>query len=343
MSGFRDIAGHEKTIEHLKNSIRSGKISHAYLLTGDEGMGKETVARAYAQTLQCTALQEALEQQDGGELPLSHVDACGECRSCIQAQKNSQPDIITWRHAKEKTFSVDDVRGLVADVQIRPYASRFKVYIVPDAQLMTAQAQNALLKTLEEPPEYAVILLLATSAEAMLDTILSRCIVLPLHPVPGGILKQYLCERHGIEDYEAEICEAFAQGNVGRAVGLATSGHFQGILETTVRILVSIRSWELPEITAQIRQMTADLVNVDDILDLFTVWYRDVLLFKATGDADGIVFRQQIVEIREAAQKSSYDGIQTILEAIGKAKVRLAANVSFDLVMELLLLTMKEN
>lgn len=370
MPGFRDIIGHQKTIEHLKNSISSGKVSHAYLFVGEAGMGRKTLAMAYAQALQCETLQRDLDQKHeeekaalaaetagsgdaaeaagppvpgGGQAQNIRIDACGRCPSCLQAQTGNHPDIITWRHAKEKTFSVDDVRGLVSDVQIRPYSSHYKIYIVPDAQLMTPQAQNALLKTLEEPPDYAVILLLAESADAMLETIRSRCIVLTLQPVQDAEIRRFLRERQGTEEYQAEICTAFAQGNVGRALKLSGSHYFQEMLENAVRILTNIRSWDLPEIMAAIRQMTSDNVDVDDVLDLFTVWYRDILFFKATRDVDGVVFREQIMEVRQAAQTSSYDGIQTVLEAIQKAKVRLKANVSFELAMELLLLTMKEN
>ncbi|MDD6439725.1 MAG: DNA polymerase III subunit delta' C-terminal domain-containing protein, partial [Lachnospiraceae bacterium] len=258
-------------------------------------------------------------------------------------ETNNQPDIMVWRYQKETSISVDDIRALVSDVQIKPYASRYKIYILPDAQKMTREAQNALLKTLEEPPEYAVIILLSTSRDAMLETILSRCVVLPLRPVDAAKVRSYLMDRHGVEPYQADICVAFAQGNIGRAVALATSENFYSLLERAIQILTHVKEWDVSDIVVLIRDMDRGKDVVNDILDLFSIWYRDVLLFKATRDADGIIFREQIVQIREAAQKSSYDGIQRILDAIRTAKIRLKANVSFDLTMELLLLTMKEN
>lgn len=350
MSGFRDVTGHERTIEHLKNAIASGRVSQAYLLVGDKGMGKKTIAQAFAQTLQCETLERVLEQEQespgektSGTLPLQSIDACGMCKSCRQAETNNQPDIMVWRYQKETSISVDDIRALVSDVQIKPYASRYKIYILPDAQKMTREAQNALLKTLEEPPEYAVIILLSTSRDAMLETILSRCVVLPLRPVDAAKVRSYLMDRHGVEPYKADICVAFAQGNIGRAVALATSENFYSLLERAIQILTHVKEWDVSDIVVLIRDMDRGKDVVNDILDLFSIWYRDVLLFKATRDADGIIFREQIVQIREAAQKSSYDGIQRILDAIRTAKIRLKANVSFDLTMELLLLTMKEN
>lgn len=386
MPGFSSIVGHEKAVDHLRNAILSGRVSHAYMIVGDKGMGKRTLAEAFAETLQCETLQARLYAAGagaaitenpaagapaesrgqtpasaapasavaaaGGQTPspaapasltLSAIDSCGECRSCRQAETHNQPDIITWHYQKETSISVDDIRALVSDVQIKPYASRYKVYILPDAQKMTQQAQNALLKTLEEPPEYAVLVLLTTSRDAMLETILSRCVVLPLRPVGSGLVKQYLMDRHGIPDYQAEICEAFAQGNIGKAVSLATSDDFYQMIERTVQILTHISEWDVSDIVALIRQMDKQKDSIDDLLDLFTIWYRDVLLFKATRNADGIIFREQVVKVREAAQKSSYDGIEKIIGAIRTAKTRLRANVNFDLTMELLLLTMKEN
>lgn len=340
MPGFRDIIGHESTKDHLKTAIASGHVSHAYLLTGDKGMGKKTLALAFAKALQCENLQEKLSE---GSLPPSKIDSCGECRSCRQEETNNQPDIITWRYKKEASISVDDVRDLVSDIQIKPYASRYKVYILPDVQKMTKEAQNALLKTLEEPPEYAVLILLTTSRDAMIETILSRCIVLLLRPVKDGQVRKYLMERHGIPDFQAEVGAAFAQGNIGRAKDLATSPDFQTMLERTIQILTHIREWKVADILLLIRDLNAKKDEIYDVLDLFTIWYRDVLYFKATRDADGIIFREHVVQVREAAQKSSYDGVQTIIDAIRTAKTRLHANVSFDLTMELLLLTMKEN
>lgn len=345
MAGFREMMGQEGAIAGLKTAIAAGRVSHAYLLIGDRGMGKRTLARAFAETLQCETLQQKLEEDESGgeKLHPEEIDACGRCKSCRQAETDNQPDIITWTYQKDTSISVDDIRSLVGDVQIKPYASRYKIYILPDVQKMTREAQNALLKTLEEPPEYAVLLLLTTSREAMLETILSRCVSLPLRPVDPAKIQGYLEEKHGIEAYRAEICTAFAQGNLGRAVDLATSDEFSQVLEEAIRILTLIRGWDMAAITNTIQEMDRDKDRAGDLLSLFEMWYRDVLFFKATREADGILFKDQIVQIREAARKSAYDGVQKILEAIKTARIRLKANVNFDLVMELLLLTMKEN
>ena len=350
MSGFRNIYGHEKTIAHLRSAIVLDQVSHAYLISGDEGMGKKTLARAFAQTLQCENLQ--MEVQEMGR-PAAHaapddaswkrIDACGLCGSCKQTVSGNQPDILTWSHEKVKLFSVDDARKLAEDIQIRPFSGRYKIYIVPDAQMMNVQAQNALLKTLEEPPEYAVLILLTTSTDAMLETIRSRCVLLDLKPVEDAKVRQYLMEQCEIPDYEADICVAFAQGNIGKAVSLAGSEDFRETMDRAVRILTHIRDWEMEEISAEVKALVPYKLRIDDLLDLFAVWYRDVLFFKATRQIDGIIFREQTSAVRKAARESSYEGVQMILDAIRKAKDRLRANVNFELTIELLLLAMKEN
>ena len=330
MAGFHDVIGHEKTIDRLKSAIRNDRVSHAYLFVGDAGSGKKTLARAFAQALQCQSRTE-----DG--------DACGTCASCVRSAGGNHPDLITWKHEKAATFTVDDARRLSEHVWLRPFESERKVYIVPECERMNAEAQNALLKTLEEPPEYAHLLLLTTSSDILLETVRSRCVMLDLKPVTGEQVRQYLVSELGLDGQEADICEAFAQGNIGRAKNLASSQDFTHMLESVLNILDHVKDWELPEILAAVNELVPYKVTIEDLLDLFTVWYRDVLFFKATRDADGIVFRDRISNVRGAAQQSSYEGVMTVLDAIKTASVRLRANVSFELTMELLLLTMKEN
>ena len=174
---------------------------------------------------------------------------------------------------------------------------------------MTVQAQNALLKTLEEPPEYAVLLILTTNVDAMLPTILSRCVVLNMKPVADAKVKKYLMEELGVPDYKANICVAFARGNIGKAKMLANSEEFEKVKEE----------------------------------DILSAWYRDILLFKATKDVNSLIFKEEIQQIMRVSDRSTYEGIENIVNALQQAKKRLDANVNFELTMELLLLTVKEN
>ena len=208
---------------------------------------------------------------------------------------------------------------------------------------MYKRQQNALLKTIEEPPQYAVIMLLTENAEMMLPTVASRCVMLKLRYIKDTLIRRYLMDKLKLPDYKAELCTAFAQGNVGQAIMLANSEHFNEIREEAVQLLKHIHGMEISDITQAISQIVPYKLEINDYLDVLTVWYRDILLYKATKDIDAVVFKEQINAIKERASKSSYEGIQLILTGFEKAKSRLKANVNFELVMELLFLTIKEN
>ena len=329
MPSFRDIIGQEQIKEHLQSAIRAGKVSHAYILNGEKSSGKEFIARVFAMTLQC---------EQGGDNP------CQQCHSCKQALSDNQPDIIRVTHEKPNTISVDDIRAQINnDVAIKPYSSPRKIYIVNEAEKMTVQAQNAILKTLEEPPEYAVLILLTTNVNALLPTILSRCVVLNMKPVADQQVKKYLMEQMQVPDYKAEVCVAFARGNIGKAKALASSEDFENVKAEALSLLKYIKDMELHEIIAAIKKITDYKLEINDYLDIMAIWYRDVLLFKATKDANHLVFREEIQTLRKVAGNSSYEGIESVIEALEKAKNRLNANVNFELTMELLMLEIKEN
>ena len=329
MAGFHDILGHEQIIAHLQNAIEEDKVSHAYIFNGPEASGKMMLAEAFAMALQC---------EGEGKRP------CLECRSCRQAADHNQPDIIYVSHEKPNTIGVDDIRTQINnDIDIKPYSSRYKVYIVDEAQKMNQQAQNALLRTIEEPPAYAIILLLTTNADSFLQTILSRCITLNLKAVKEDKIKEYLMKHYQIPDYQADICAAFSQGNVGKAIQLASSEEFGELKASVLQLMKRLEDIDLYEMTGAVKQIAEYKLSVNDYFDLMMIWFRDVLYLKATNDVDGLIFKDEVYDIKKQAAKRSYQGIETILEALEKAKIRLNANVNFDLVIELLLLTIKEN
>jgi len=329
MAGFQDIIGQEQIKEHLQNAISAKKVSHAYIINGERSSGKEFIAKIFAMALQCEA----------GE-----VNPCQECHACKQALSDNQPDIIRLTHEKPNTISVDDIRAQINnDVAIKPYSSPYKVYIINEAEKMTVQAQNAILKTLEEPPEYAVILLLTTNVNSLLPTILSRCVVLNMKPVSDSLVRKYLMEEMQIPDYKAEVCVAFARGNIGKARLLASSEDFENVKNEAVSLLKYIQDMELHEIIAAIKKINDYKLEINDYLDIMAIWYRDVLLFKATNDVNHLVFREEIQTLRNIARRSSYEGIESVIEALQKAKNRLDANVNFELTMELLMMEIKEN
>lgn len=334
MAGFKDIVGHNQIIEHLKNAISMDKISHAYILNGPDKAGKMMLAEAFAMALQCKT------KADGKPL----LDGCMECRSCKQAIDHNQPDIIYITHEKPNTISVDDIRAqLNNDIVIKPYSSKYKVYIIDEAEKMNEAAQNALLKTIEEPPAYAVILLLTTNADQFLQTILSRCIMLNLKSVKEEVIKDYLMKSYQIPDYQAEVCAAFAQGNVGKAIALSSSDDFNERKKVALQVMKRLEEMDVWDIPSAVKEFAEQKTQINEYLDLFMIWFRDVLYMKSTNDVNGLIFKDEVYDIKRQAARRSYQGIEAILQALGQARVRLNANVNFDLVIELLLLAIKEN
>ena len=329
MQEIEKVLGHEEVIKHLQNAAAMDKVSHSYIFAGEKGSGKKLLAKLFAMTLQC---------EKHGKEP------CLQCSSCKKAMNRNQPDIIYVTHEKPNSIGIEDIREqLIADVDIKPYTGPYKIYIVDEAEKMTVQAQNALLKTIEEPPAYAVIILLVNNAAALLPTIASRCVTLNFKPVRDEVIKKYLMEELHVPDYQAEVSVAFAQGNVGKAKQIATAEDFTEMMDAAFRILKKGRDMEGYEMVDAIKLLSEQKHTVYEYLDLFLVWFRDVLMFKATRQMDGLVFKQEYNDIKRRADVSSYEGLETIIKAIETAKQRLQANVNFDLTMELLFLTIREN
>ena len=328
MAAFDQIIGYEDVIGHLKESIRMRKVNHAYLIEGEALSGKKMLSMAFAQALNCEA---------------GDPTGCGNCRSCRQIRSGSHPDVRVITHEKPNLISIDEIRQqVVSDVDIRPYSGRYKVYIIPEAEMMNTAAQNALLKTLEEPPSYVVLLLLTVNSSLLLETIRSRCIPLKLRPVPTREVEQYLMKRLSIPDYQARICASFGQGSVGKALLLAQSEQFRKVKDGAISLVRRVHELSDTELVDMVLQMIKEEVDPLELLGILTVWYRDVLYFKASSDINLLIFKDQLQLVRLQAQSISYGGLENAVNTVEKAAVRLRANVSLELTMKLLFLGLKD-
>ena len=329
VTGFQDILGNDMVKQHVKKAIENHKISHAYILTGEAGMGRKSIANAFAMTLLC---------EKGGNEP------CMVCHSCKQVLGGNHPDLIYVTHSKPGSIGVDDIREQINDtIMIRPYSSYYKIYIVDEAEKMTVQAQNALLKTIEEPPAYAIIILMTTNEETFLPTILSRCIKLKLKPLKDQTISSYLTESMGISENQADVFAAFARGNLGKAIHLASSEEFKLLYREVLTLLKNVKEMDIAMLLDYIKKMQEENLILDECLDFMQLWYRDILMYKVTKDMNCLIFKEEYTAVSRLCQNSSYEGLEAVLNAIDKAKARLAANVNTELALELMLLTMKEN
>ena len=302
----------------LRTAFSRNRLPHALLIVGDEHQGASRL------------ILQLLELMNG--IRADHLDSVRDeyCR-------------LVRPKSKSRRILRDDIRAVEPFLQQRAAEGKWKIAVFMDAERMNDEAANAFLKTLEEPPAYAVILLLTTNVNALLPTILSRCVVLNMKPVADDLIRKYLMQALHVPDYKAEVCVAFSRGNIGKAKALASSEDFDNVKAEALSLLKYIKDMELTEIISAIKKITEYKFDVGDYLDIFAIWYRDILLFKATNDVNHLVFREEIQAIRTIASRCSYEGLEDIIKALDTAKRRLEANVNFDLTMELLLLTIQDN
>lgn len=326
MNSFGKVIGHEKIIAHFEEAIQMGKVSHAYLLSGEDGSGKMTLAKAFAKALLC-------ENRTG----------CGECTACRQVDSGNHPDLIYITHDKYE-IRVDEIRkGVNNTIDIKPYSSDYKIYIIDDADRMNQGAQNALLKTLEEPPSYAVILLLTNNKDRLLDTILSRCVTMTLGTIREEKIAAYLKEHTDAKEEDIRFAAGFSLGNIGRALHVATTEEFKDMFQEAINILTHIKTMETYEIISYLKDLKAYKDEIYDFLDIVTVWYRDMLMLKTTGSLNHLIYKDKYRQLKEQEIYISFEGISHILDEVKKARRRLTANVNFEVALEMMLLTMKEN
>ena len=380
MRKFSDIIGQKAIIEHLYNALRTGSISHAYILSGDAGSGRKTIASIFAAALQCEDLQEEETEEPeqpaigtaaaGGKTSAGAIgtagaggkaapgapgaarhpaprmrkrkllEPCGRCLSCIQAQSGNQPDIITVSHEKPNSIGVGEIRRMRADLQIKPYSNARKVYIVPDAEKLTIPAQNALLKTLEEPPEYAAIILIANGLSAFLPTILSRCVVLQTRAVEEAQIARFLQREKELPEDQAMILARFAGGNPGQALLLTDDKEFLELRDKTVDFLAHLSRADAVRISEFASDIDAG--RRDEVLSFVLMWFRDVLLYHSTQNSENLIFQEDIQYIIEAAGMLGYERLGRILDEIDTASRRLRSNVAADSVFEIMFLKIRQ-
>lgn len=324
--GFHKIIGQEKIIQQLKSAIQHHRVAHAYMFDGPEGIGKGLTALAFAKALMC--------KNGGGE-------ACNVCSSCLKFQHDNHPDIqiIEPEGSSIKNKQIEDFQQ---DVLIKPYESNKKVYIMKDAHLMTVSAQNRLLKTLEEPPAYAVIIFITTTASSFLSTIRSRCQIFKFNRVGQACIEGFLMKKYGMNQEDARVYSAFADGIIGKAVKLKESEAFKILREETIDVIDAVLEKEPLKVFSLVDFFEKHKENVDEILDFILVWFRDILILRETRTDTFLINLDKKNDLQKHLNRIGYEKISHIIEIIEKTKRDIKANVNFQLAIEILLLNIQE-
>lgn len=321
MYRYSEALCQERIINYLKKIKSTGSVSHAYIIQDEFLENAKTIAYAFAMSLHC---------QKGGE------EACYECHACKRILKNNHPDLIYVEAQNQKSISVSDIREKVNDtVGIKPYSSLYKVYIIDRADTMTVQAQNALLKTMEEPPEYAVIILIAQSLDRFLSTVKSRCIKLHVSLISNQIIVEKLIKA-GVDSKLSQSLAYFSRGNLAKALTFSKEEN-QKIYEENINILTNISSSNSMELYDY-----AELINSGenkmDFMDFCLMWYRDILLLSVNKNAENLVFKSEYRTLRKLTSVYSLSDLDSIIESINHTIEELSSNVNSKYVIKLMLM-----
>lgn len=318
MNSFEDILGHEQIVNHMKNAYKMNKVSHAYILEGDEGMGKKMLVKSFVKLLQC--------ENPSGNNP------CNTCSSCVQMDSGNQPDVIFVRPTKKTGYGVKDIREqIVSDIHIKPYRSRYKIYIIEQADTMTVQAQNSILKTIEEPPEYGLFFLLASNSKRFLQTILSRAVKMTLKPISLTLIDDYLRTNQGVSQHEAMVLSSFSRGNLGKALVLKDSEDFNQQRKNMVKLLDIFINHKEYDIMDAVRLLEEAKDSIATVLDILISLIRDVLLVLETGSSEGIIHKDLESKITNLCGNAKPKRLLKLVQNCYTLTSQLRLNVNYPL------------
>jgi DNA polymerase III subunit delta' len=319
---FASIEGHEKAIGALKRALGNKTLAHAYVFSGDAGLGKKMTALALAAAVNCPAAGP-----DGG---------CGECPSCRRTARQSHPDVHVLAPDGNE-LKIDQIRKVQAELSLKPFEGARKALIMDGAESMNTAASNAFLKTLEEPPGDVLIILITPTPRGLLPTIRSRCQEIRFHPLPRRILAPALMRKRGLSEEDAWFLAALAQGSMGR--GLEMDADQEKESRTEVMALWTGLAGAGPAGTlARAESLSKDRELLDRVLDIGVEWLRDTLVYRETGDERLLVYGQERDLRREWTERFPIPRMLADLELFIASRDLLDRRVSAQLVAENLLL-----
>ena len=322
---FDGFIGQEKIKGILKSSLDSGRVSHAYSFEGSIGMGKFTLAKVFAGAVLCHG---------------SSGDACGVCASCRKLLSNSHPDFSVV-FSEKSSISVEDVRRMQEKIIIKPIESDRKVYIVDQADKMTIQAQNCLLKTIEEPPPYVVIILCFSNSNMIIKTIQSRCTRLKFSAYGREDIRLVIKAQGADKDKPIDFAVRFSQGVIGRAFAII-SDNFLDLREEVFKVLNDIGKCEIEGLIKTTEFIDSNRNSIDDILDIIVTFYRDIALYKTLRDENLLINHDKKgIILNSVSNDNNVNPIKAV-KIIEKARMNIKTNASFQMAIDNMLLGLWE-
>lgn len=319
-----DLVGHQWAVHLLQGHLVKKAMRHAYLFTGPDGVGRRTLALRFVQAMNCPS-------------PLVPGQPCRACRTCRQIEEMQFPDLVVTTTDESGSLKVDQVRELQHGLALSPYQAEYKVALLLDFQDATPSASNALLKTLEEPPPQVVMILTADSVEALLPTIVSRCEVLRLRPLPVEQVQAWLVEKAGLEVDQAALLAHLSGGRPGDAWRLFEHPERVAQHRQYLDDLHTLLGSSLVERFAYAEALAKDKATMRQVLQVWLSYWRDVLL-SVTGASAPYANLDRASEIEKLGGRFSLSVVRQVITQLDRIRVMLDANVNPKLAAEVLLL-----
>lgn len=309
---MRNFVGHSSLIENFKNRCSNGNLSHAQLISGEDGIGKSILAEILGKLIL------------NGDLNREHVD------------------IINYKPSKA-SFGVDDVREIIDEVNKKPFEGDKKVIIIHQGNKLTIQAQNALLKTIEEPPTEVYIIILCESLELILDTIKSRCEIYKLTPLTKDELYKYIAIKgYDYSEEEKSSAIAFSEGIPGRIDRYFSDTELQELRDKIVDLLLQLTNNEIEAILEKEEQLVSYKQNKEEVINVLSSFIRDILVNKEVYNENLIINRDKIKEIERLTNEMSFKKLNKMLLGLQEARKNIKNNVSWAMTVRIMLMDFME-
>jgi DNA polymerase-3 subunit delta' len=335
---FNDIIGQELAVQLLRNSLKHGRVSHAYLFIGPHGVGKKLAAINLAKALNC---------EETAEVP------CNRCISCKKIDASIHPDVkYIYPTGTSLSITIDNIRELRTQISFKTYEGKKKIYIIAEAENMTIQAANCLLKTLEEPPENSVLILTAADAHLLLRTIVSRCQRVLFNRIELHRIESFLVEHHGADRSLAHFAANLSQGSLGEALKLKDDTQIPLIKAKLMDVLNRLKNEDAFTLVGEFNN---EVFNNDKpgrdaaeyrnklhmSLDMLTTCFRDIAVLKQAGEQVPLINLDIEGELKQVENKFSLSQIDGFLNTVTDMKTYIKNNVSPQLILERLFLDMQ--
>ena len=317
--GFAEIVGHQRILEHLRSALNNGRLHHAYLFLGPDGVGKRTVAMALAKAIHCAE---------------NEYDYCGECVNCARISDGNHPDVrVIQTLADKKEISIQQIREFERELNYRSFTGKRKIAIIDQATQLNTAAQNALLKTLEEPPADSLMILIAASGGGLLPTVRSRCLRLSFAPLPRQEVATFLESKFAVKFEDAEFLAAMSMGSIGMAASLDKDELVEK-RRIWSGMLDSLKSTDYQSAMIAAEALSANRVEALEFLKWAETWYRDLLVHSVTQRLDELVNLDMLAQIEKQSGEKNADQLLTFISQISRTGARIQRNLNRRMVLE---------